>query len=327
MFGNYLKARRKGMIMTAVFCLVAAGMFRLYHLPSAAVGYVAVICAFLGAIVLLTDYRKYRRKYRTLRRLEEELTVSLDRFPCPEDALEEEYQRIARLLFEDRMNMADEMGRQRQELMEYYTVWVHQIKTPIAAMRLLLDSMDETGTAQLREELQRIEQYVEMVLCYLRLEGDSTDYVIREYDLDKIIRQAVRSHASSFIRKKLRLEYEPLGARVVTDEKWLYFVLDQVLSNALKYTSRGRISITLEEPKTICISDTGIGISPEDLPRVFEKGYTGENGRADKRATGIGMYLCRRICEKLGHTISVTSVPGEGTQVRIDVKNAELEVE
>ena len=184
-----------------------------------------------------------------------------------------------------------------------------------------------TNIRALREELRRIEQYVEMVLCYLRLDSNSTDYVIREYDLDEIVKQAVRRHAATFIRKKLRLEYEPLGARVVTDEKWLLFVIDQVLSNALKYTNEGGIAITLETPKTLCIRDTGIGIAPEDLPRIFEKGYTGDNGRSDKKASGIGMYLCSRICANLGHGISITSTPGQGTEVRIDLKNTELEVE
>lgn len=214
-----------------------------------------------------------------------------------------------------------------QELVEYYTVWAHQIKTPIAAMRLLLQDADTDEQRALLEQLQSVEQYVEMVLGYLRLESPSSDYVIRNYLLDDIVRQAVRKYASQFIRRKLRLEYTPLNVSVITDEKWLLFVIEQVLSNALKYTRSGSVSITLEAPKTLCIRDTGIGIAPEDLPRVFEKGYTGSNGRTDKRATGIGLYLCRRILEKLGHTIAITSTVGEGTTVRIGLQQDALEVE
>ena len=177
------------------------------------------------------------------------------------------------------------------------------------------------------EQLQSVEQYVEMVLGYLRLESPSSDYVIRNYALDDIVRQAVRKYASQFIRRRLRLEYTPLNVSVITDEKWLLFVIEQVLSNALKYTRSGSVSITLEAPKTLCIRDTGIGIAPEDLPRVFEKGFTGCNGRTDKRATGIGLYLCRRILEKLGHTIAITSTVGEGTTVRIGLQQDALEVE
>ena len=166
-----------------------------------------------------------------------------------------------------------------------------------------------------------------MVLGYLRLESGSSDYVIRAYDLDGIVRQAVRKFASQFISKKLRLDYEPVRTEVLTDEKWLLFVIEQVLSNALKYTRTGGIAITLEEPKTLCIRDTGIGIAPEDLPRVFEQGFTGYHGRDDKRATGIGLYLCRRILTRLGHTITIESEPGVGTTVRIGLDREPFTVE
>ena len=223
----------------------------------------------------------------------------------------------------------DEAASQQgyQELVEYYTVWAHQIKTPIAAMRLLLQDADTDEQRALLEQVQSVEQYVEMVLGYLRLESPSSDYVIRNYALDDIVRQAVRKYASQFIRRRLRLEYTPLNVSVITDEKWLLFVIEQVLSNALKYTRSGSVSIMLEAPKTLCIRDTGIGIASEDLPRVFEKGFTGCNGRTDKRATGIGLYLCRRILEKLGHTIAITSTVGEGTTVRICLQQDALEVE
>lgn len=206
-------------------------------------------------------------------------------------------------------------------------MWVHQIKTPIAAMRLILQGSEAPESLELAEELQRVEQYVDMVLCYLRLDGDSTDYMIKEYSLDKMLKQVIRRHASVFIRKRIQLNYENTGIYVVTDEKWLTFVLDQIFSNALKYTPSGSITVTVEKPKTLCIRDTGIGIASEDLPRIFERSYTGNGGRTDQRASGIGLYLCRRICDNLGHRILVTSVPGEGTEVRIDLKNAELEVE
>ena len=167
-----------------------------------------------------------------------------------------------------------------------------------------------------------------MVLAFVRLDTDSTDYVICEKDLDTIVKQAIRKFSSQFINRKLQLEYQPIFATVVTDEKWLQFVIEQVLSNAVKYTpSGGTVSVDLEAPKILCIRDTGIGIAPEDLPRIFEKGYTGYNGRTDKKASGIGLYLCKRICENLGHTIAVTSSPDSGTVVRINLSQKKLEVE
>lgn len=219
------------------------------------------------------------------------------------------------------------MNLRYTDMIDYYTVWAHQIKTPIASMRLMLQNEDSDLARDLCADLLRIEQYVQMVLCYLRLDSDSTDYVIRQCDLDRIVRQAVRKFAGQFIRKKIRLNYDPVCVRVLTDEKWLLFVLEQVLSNALKYTQTGQVRIFLEEPKTLCIQDTGIGIAPEDLPRVFEKGYTGYNGRLDQRASGIGLYLCSRICRNLGHGLRIQSVLGQGTTVRIDLDSREMKFE
>ena len=162
---------------------------------------------------------------------------------------------------------------------DYYTLWAHQIKTPIAAMDLILQTQRQPENSSLRHELFQIQQYVEMVLCYLRLDSDTTDFVIRTYDLDGILRAAIRKFASSFIRKQLQLRYTPVSCQVLTDEKWLLFVLEQILSNAVKYTPRGSVTIRLEEPQILVIEDTGLGIAPEDLPRIFDRGYTGQMGR------------------------------------------------
>jgi signal transduction histidine kinase len=194
-------------------------------------------------------------------------------------------------------------------------------------MRLTLQSEDTETARRLSGDLNRIEEYVEMVLTYLRLDSDDTDYLIREYDLDEIIKPAVRKFAREFILKKLSLDYAPTGYTVLTDEKWLSFVIEQIISNAVKYTSEGGVKIYMDETGILCIRDTGIGICAEDLPRIFENGYTGFNGRGDKRASGIGLYLCKRITDNLGHGISVESVPGEGTTVRLDLRKHDLGVE
>lgn len=155
-----------------------------------------------------------------------------------------------------------------------------------------------------------------MVLSYLRLGSESSDLVLRPYDLDGILRQAVRKYAKLFIRKKLSLIYEPVNRTVLTDEKWLLFVVEQLLSNAIKYTPKGSVSLLVEGDELL-VRDTGIGITPEDLPRVGEKGFTGYNGRIDKKSTGIGLYLCRQVLKKLGHSFKIESAPGKGTTVAI----------
>ena len=161
-----------------------------------------------------------------------------------------------------------------------------------------------------------------MVMQYLRLDSDYSDYVLTRHALDDIVRQAVRKYARLFILKKITLDFCETGLTVLTDEKWLLFVIEQILSNSLKYTHSGAISI-YAEGGTLVIADTGIGIRPEDLPRVFDKGFTGYNGRADKKSSGIGLYLCRRITDKLGHTLKIASEVGRGTRVYIGFKPPE----
>lgn len=240
---------------------------------------------------------------------------------------DEDYQTIIQMFQREHGKVITDNQRAYSEMVDYYTIWAHQIKTPIASMRLTLQNEDTALFRQLTNDLFRIEQYVEMVLTFLRLNSESTDYVIREYDLDKIIRQSVKKFAGEFISRKLSLIYEPLHITVLTDEKWLSFVIEQVLSNALKYTPSGSISITMESGNKLCIRDTGIGIAAEDLPRIFEHGYTGYNGRADKKASGIGLYLCKRICARLGHGIEAESKIDEGTCIVIDLFREHLEVE
>lgn len=327
LFLHYLRSKALKIGAFLLFALLFLVSFRLYHLPLAAVWYPSALCAALGLVILLLDFRRVRQRHLELQQILKSLPTLPQTLPQPQAILEEDYRALTRALLAQQRTLETQLNSRYQDMLDYYTLWAHQIKTPIAAMRLLLQDADTDEQRALLEQVQSVEQYVEMVLGYLRLESPSSDYVIRNYALDDIVRQAVRKFASQFIRRKLRLEYTPLNVSVITDEKWLLFVIEQVLSNALKYTRSGSVSITLEAPKTLCIRDTGIGIAPEDLPRVFEKGYTGCNGRTDKRATGIGLYLCRRILEKLGHSITIASTPGVGTTVRIGLEQDALEVE
>ena len=323
---GYLKSRWRIAGILLLCAAVFAAVFWLYRLAWQAAAYAGLLSLALILALAVQDFIRYRERRALLKALLGEAALSLERLPAPKDPVEADWQSILRAVFDEKAKNQKEFSARYDGMTEYYTLWAHQIKTPIAAMRLLLQE-EGTDPRALSEELFRIEQYVEMALCYLRLDGGVSDYVLREADLDEVIKQALRKYAPQFIRKKIRLNYEPVGARALTDEKWLSFVVEQVLSNALKYTPGGEISIRLEAPMTLAVSDTGIGIAPEDLPRVFEKGYTGLNGRCDKRATGIGLYLCKRIMRKLGHGISIESRPGEGTTVRLDLSVKPLDVE
>ena len=310
-----------------LFLITFSVTYQLYQLPFEALAYQLAVCVMVLLGCLVIDVYKSYRKYQCfsfLKKLPSELMREMPEARTLEDV---QYQEIIERLMAESKAQEEKMSYSYQNMMDYYTTWVHQIKTPIASMKLHLQNEDTELSRRLSEELFRIEQYVEMVLMYLRLDAESSDYVFREYELDNIVRQSVRKYAGQFIRRKLSLNYQPLQTKVLTDEKWLAFVLEQILSNAIKYTSQGSISIEMETEHILCIKDTGMGIAPENLPRIFEKGYTGYNGRTDKSASGIGLYLCKRICEQLGHHIFVESVVGEGTSVKIDLSREAIEVE
>lgn len=326
-FFSYLKSRWRAAALFFLFALIQMMVSILYQLPIAPTLYAVSLCMVIGLTALIWDYCQVSRWHRILSRIQTAADAMLCTLPDPEGILDADYQQVIRLLCQEQRSRVQDMNRKYQDMTDYYTIWAHQIKTPIASMKLHLQNEDTPLSRQLSSDLMRIEQYVEMVLMFLRLDSDTTDYVIRQCDLDTVLRQCVRKFAGEFIDRKLKLVYTPTEADVITDEKWLSFVVEQVLSNALKYTPSGSIHIYLEVPKTLCIRDTGIGIAPEDLPRIFEKGYTGCNGRSDKTASGIGLYLCRRICRNLHHSISAVSVPGQGTTIRIGLNQQALEVE
>ena len=325
--GAYIRQHMAELLLFAAFAAIFGIVCYLYRLETEAVLYAAGLCLLLAAVVLAVRFYFYRRRHETYRQILANLPLMTEEMPKPQSLPEADAQQIIRTL--ERILEEEITGRQsaERESMDYYTTWVHQIKTPIAVMRMTLEQEDTEEHRELLAELFRIEQYVEMVLSYLRLGSASSDYVFRECDLDDIIRQAVRKYAGQFVRRRIRLVYEPVEMKVLTDEKWLLFIIEQILSNSIKYTPKGTVTITVMPERILQISDTGIGIAPEDLPRIFEKGFTGYNGRADKKSTGLGLYLCSQAAKRLSHRIWAASEPGVGTAIFLDLNREELQVE
>jgi len=318
MFKDYLKSRINVIILMIVVEGVFASSYFLFDMPAVTVLYPLILSTSALIVAGVIDFVFTFNKHRKL--TQNEISAS-------SDPIEKDYQEIIRKLKEEEAYSRQKTTSDYNNMVEYYTVWAHQIKTPIASMRLQIQSEDTESARKLMGDLNRIEAYVEMVLTFLRLDSDSTDYLIEEYDLDEIIRPAIRKFSREFILKKLKLEYEPIEFKTITDSKWLSFIIEQVISNAVKYTSEGYVRIYMSEPGILCIEDTGVGISEEDLPRIFENGYTGFNGREDKRASGIGLYLCKRISDNLGHKIYAESKVGEGTKIFLDMRAKKLDVE
>lgn len=307
----------------------------LYDIPFEKTRYIAEFSGAGVFLCLLVDILKYAERWKELKRC----IATSDTYPgmfytVPGD-LEALYRSMIAKMRQEKEELIFEDQKRYTEMIDYYGMWAHQIKTPIAAMRILVQSgMDREENEenqklfrQLQMELFKTEQYVEMVLSYLKIGDITKDMVLERCDLGKVVRQAVKKYSRLFILQKLSLEMGEIAEIVLTDEKWLSFVVEQILSNALKYTKSGSVSIYLEQEGVLVIKDTGIGISAEDLPRIMEKGYTGYNGRIDKRSTGIGLYLCKKVMDKLHHQLRIDSEDGKGTKVVLDLRRTQLDLE
>lgn len=285
--------------------------------------YALVIHTVFFVIFFFFAYQKEKRRYESLINFDITLDSDVFDFSFEEDMAGKQYQKIIEQLKEQQKKTRNELDREKKEESDFFTLWVHQIKTPIAALQLLLQT-DSDNLSEMKSELFKIQGYVDIMLGYLRMENLNSDLSIKHYSLDFLVKQAVKKYTPLFVRSHLSLELGELSYEVLTDEKWLVFVLEQLLSNAIKYTKEGGISIYATKEKEqgriktkLMLKDTGIGILPEDLPRIFERAFTGYNGRMDKKASGLGLYLCDSILKKLGHEISIQSVPRKGTCVTI----------
>ena len=320
---NYLKDNLKVIVLSIIFSIIYVIVFYLYNLPLEPILYGMILFLVVCIIYASLDILKYKKKHHTLSMIKKTGISSIDNLPATNSLIEEDYKDLINMIFQEKAKAIDKGERDKRDILDYYTLWAHQIKTPIAAMNILLQSEESENNLVLMNELFKIEQYVEMVLSYLRMESISSDLVLKNYSLDSIVKQAVRKYAKLFIGKNIKLDFKALNTTVLTDEKWLVFVVEQIISNAIKYTCEGgTISIYMDKTKskTLIIKDSGIGIKAEDLPRVFEKGFTGFNGRDDKKSTGIGLYLCKSILKKLSHQIQIESEVSKYTRIKIDLE-------
>ena len=315
-------------IFTLYLCGVSAADIR--YFAGLEIVFLVVSAVFCGI--------RYWYRLRTVKRQIRDYMQGMQTLSDTEDALEEVYMDALEQLQNKRQEEKGAYRNQQREMEEYYALWVHQIKTPISAMRLLLQreeqkqtedetvGMEKSVLYDMQQELFWINQYINMALQYQRMNSGMNDLVLEMVSADQVVRTAIRRFAPIMIRKKIAIHYEECREMVLSDEKWLEFVVEQILSNALKYTVEGSISIYMEDDWLV-IEDTGIGICSEDLPRIFEKGFTGYNGRSDKKSTGIGLYLCKQIIEKLRCQIRVESKLGKGTRVLLYLMKENLQVE
>lgn len=314
---KYLKDRKLIFIAILLWIAIFSGVFALCGIEFKYVWYPTVLGCMALVICLVVDFVCYYKKCRSLTMVENSIDVTLDNLPKTSNQIEEMYTELLKLLTNEKNEEINNILNSKKETMEYVTLWSHQIKTPITALQLLANDTDEEIRIEILNRLFEIEQYQDMMLQYLRLEGGGSDYVLADYSVKDMVNQAVKYFARIFISKGISVKIQVDESRkVVTDEKWMVFVLKQLISNALKYTSKGEICISFDNDELL-IKDSGIGIAKEDLPRIFDRGYTGYNGRKDKKATGLGLYLTKQILDRLNHKIEIDSQIGVGTRVFI----------
>ena len=325
---SFLKIRKVLIIIFTGIVVIFGILFYLYDIPFDAIIYGCELSFVWSAVCLFIDFYKYYKRHKLLHINREQFFDDAEQLPEHMDIIEYDYQELAKELYQEKQELISKNRIAKKELLDYYGMWVHQIKTPIAALDILLQNTEQMlyqldekemmleaiSVSDMKMELFKIEQYVEMALNYLRVEDISSDLVFKKHELDDMVRQVIRKYAKIFISKKIKIDFKPTKACIVTDEKWFIFVLEQIISNALKYIKKGQIFIYMKE-KSLVIKDTGIGIPAEDLPRIFEKGFTGYNGRENKKSTGIGLYLCKNIMDKLQWNITVDSEVGSGTKI------------
>ncbi|MCM1127839.1 MAG: sensor histidine kinase [Lachnospiraceae bacterium] len=328
---SYLQKRFKSVLWYLFVTAVFFGFAVIYEYRQMYrnMQYAVVITLFFGALSALWDYFGYRKHCMELFGAVEKEEERMLFLPEAESVPEKLYQQMMAEQEREKRKLREAYDQKKKDMTDYYTLWTHQIKTPIAALNLLLqdreaESGGEKESRREQEELFKIEQYAQMALYYARLESISSDLLFKYCDIRGVCVRAVQKYAVLFLHSGLKFQLEEFELRAVTDEKWLAFVIEQVLSNALKYTASGGIAIYGSDGEGnrregrvhyMTIADTGAGIRESDLPRIFERGFTGYNGRTGQKSTGIGLYLCKEILKELSHTICVKSVWEEGTRV------------
>ncbi|MDO4564437.1 MAG: sensor histidine kinase [Clostridia bacterium] len=304
---SYLKTRLPFLIFYLFLLLLVPVFFFLFELQSG--GYLLLLISLAFLCALIIDGARYLRRLREIRNL----SLSELKLPPPSSSLQRELFLLIESLYSELIELKNALNQRNNAELEYYTLWAHQIKTPISAMRLLLQAQDDEQSLLLRQELFKIEQYADLALRYVRLNDFSADRIPQSCDLNAIVSACAKKYALLFVLKGVSLTIAPLPVEVMSDSIWLSFIIEQLLSNAVKYTSRGG-GVNISYDGALIIADNGVGIRKEDLPRIFEKGFTGYNGRLEGRASGIGLYLCKRAAEGLSIDLRIESELHKGSR-------------
>ena len=315
---HYLKDKYKMIIVFFGLIVCNFFMYFLYDVRMEPILYTTFLLILLVLPFAFRDLRRTYQKCGRLNNIKQTKLPAMPDLPTVDTILEKSYQQIIQEILQVWQKERADQRKINAERDDYYTLWTHQIKSPIYSMDLMLQTGDTTPS-KWKTELLQISRYVDMALKYLQLENQYSDLCLEQVELLPLAQEAIKKHATVLIAKRLKIDLHDLNNTVLTDRKWLLFILEQLVSNAAKYTEQGSIAIYQPAPLQICVSDTGMGIAAGDLPRLFEKGYTGFNGHIHQKSTGCGLYMCKKVSHLLGLTLSVSSQVNIGTTVTINL--------
>ncbi len=320
-FKEFLQDRWVFLLGQTIFLLFAGVLLRLLRVSGFALGFLAFLYLALMLVTLGVEF--YRKKtffdqmFQLLDQLEEKYYLS-EIIESPNFVEGQKLTQLFRVVSKSMNDTIAEYRRRNEDYSRYIETWVHEVKTPIASCKLIIENHSDPVTRSLEEEVDRIDQYVEQALYYTRSTVVEKDYVIRRCSLDQIVSQVIKNHAKTLISRQFSIERENLDQTVYTDVKWIDFILSQIVTNTVKYRAAEKPVLRFtakadENQVTLRIEDNGCGISAHDLPRIFDKGFTGDNGRQVAKSTGMGLYLVKQLCDKMNIGIQAESLPGRGT--------------
>lgn len=322
---TFISERMLFFMVNLIMFLLIGILMKIAEVPISIISILFFIWFAPVVIYMFLEFVKYKRYLNNLI----DTIEGLDRkYLLPEIINEPRFQEeriINEVLKECNKSMHEKVKYYKDEQIEYreyIETWVHEIKTPIASAKLILENDDSNLSSRINYEMKRVEGFIEQVLYYARSSDVSKDYIIREFSLRDVVMKAVKSNSRDFINRNIKLNIKEIEGTIFSDAKWVEFIINQIIINAVKFSisNKGEVSIFSkinENNIILTIEDNGVGISEKDIDRVFEKGFTGENGRKFGKSTGIGLYLCNKLCDKLGVGISLASKEGMGTKVNI----------
>lgn len=330
---EYIKDKMFEIILTIVIHSLILMLLVVFKMPTPMLIMVEVLLIIYSFLIIMFDYFRKKKFYdnliTNLERLDKKYLI-LETIVRPEFY---EGQILYDNLYEIDKSMCEYVKNYKEYMdgfKEYIEMWIHEVKLPLASLSLMCHNNREQIDKKFAEQIRRVDGYIEQVLYYVRAENAEKDYLIKEVELKKVIHSIAMKNKDDLLMNDIDLNVSDIGYTVLTDSKWLEFMINQIVSNSIKYKATDRkvcIEICAKEINDRCvltIRDNGKGISANDLPRVFNKAFTGENGRESAKSTGMGLYIVSSLCKRLGHKISIDSREGEYTEVTLEFGKLKL---